>query len=307
MNTATQVLIDHLKSFFEASSFIEQSKNSQRIFHGRGGGFDQLNWCCIDYFDPVILITCFEQPPEQLIENVTDYIQTQSSNTCIIKQSRYLPRSPFEVIAGQLPEQVVARRGSLSFLLNFQQQNIGFFLDMEPGREWLEARAAQKTVLNLFAYTCAFSVIARESGAKRVVNVDLSRRALTTGRENHRLNNHDLTGIQFEGIDILKSWGRLKKNGPYDLIIVDPPSYQKGSFVATRDYVKIIRRLDELSALQAEVLLCLNDPSLPPEFILDLVEQHAPSLQFNSRLPQHPHFPDASTDAALKLLTFRRH
>ncbi len=79
-------------------------------------------------------------------------------------------------------------------------QNTGLFLDMRHGRDWLRRHAAGKRVLNLFAYTCAFSVAALAGGAERVVNVDMQSRALSRGR--HRLNRRALERVQFAALDI---------------------------------------------------------------------------------------------------------
>ncbi len=311
MDQSTFLIINKLERFFNAINSQSEDApkvsalNSQRIFHGRGGCFSSLDWCCIDFFAPVFLITCFKEPPEFFLQTVAEYIDSQSKSFCVLTQSRYLPKSPIQIIYGTIPEQVYAQRQSLEFILNFDQQNVGYFLDMEPGRLWLEERAEKKKVLNLFSYTCVFSVIAREAGASEVLNIDMSRRALSIGRENHRKNNHDLSGIQFLGLDILKSWSRIRKNGPYDIIIIDPPSYQKGSFIASRDYAKIIRRIKEFAATNAEILICLNDPKSSPQFLIDLVNTEAPYLLFDKRLSSHPDFPDISEDAALKLLTYR--
>ena len=46
--------------------------------------------------------------------------------------------------------------------------------------------------------------------------------------------------------DIFSTWGKITRSGPYGLVIVDPPSYQKGSFVATKDYARLMRRLPDL-------------------------------------------------------------
>ena len=314
MEQTTVIVIDAIKHFFEKECVKNVqlgnderlvSIDSQRIFHGRGGCFPELEWCCVDFFAPVVLITCFREPPDKFIDEVAGFISSQSKDICVIQQNRHLPKSPFEIICGDLPQQVFARRQSLQFILNFDQQNVGYFLDMEPGRQWLEQRAKDKKILNLFSYTCAFSIVGKEAGAREVVNIDMSKRGLSIGRENHRLNNDDLAGIQFFGLDILKSWSRIKKHGPYDIIIVDPPSYQKGSFVAFSDYSKIIRRLKDFSAPNAEILLCLNDPKTSPQFLIDLVASEAPYLQYQGRLPVHPDFPDKSEDSSLKLLSYR--
>ncbi|MCT7000003.1 class I SAM-dependent methyltransferase, partial [Salmonella enterica] len=77
-------------------------------------------------------------------------------------------------------------------------------------------------VLNLFAYTCGFSVAAIEGGAEHVVNLDMARGVLSRGRDNHRLNGHDLSRVTFLGHDLFKSWAKVIHSGPYDLVIIDP-------------------------------------------------------------------------------------
>jgi 23S rRNA (cytosine1962-C5)-methyltransferase len=161
-------------------------------------------------------------------------------------------------------------------------------------------------VLNLFAYTCTFSVVALAAGASHVVNVDLSSRSLAVGRENHRINNQALSNVNFLALDILKSWGKLKKMGPYDIVIVDPPSFQKGSFIATKDYQKVIRRLPELLTVGGQVLAALNAPELGMNYLKALFNEYAPELQVASTLGPSSDFPEAHVGQHLKLLTFRR-
>lgn len=285
--------------------------NSQRIFHGRGQCYAGWQWCTLDVFSPVVLLTIFSTPdPHQLaiaIACVKKYVCQPFSFFAI--QRRDQEGAPYYWELGDpkdLP-QVVARRNQQQYLLDFNQQNCGYFLDMEPGRVWLESVIKESNagkVLNLFAYTCAFSVVAIAAGAGQVVNVDLSRRSLTVGRENHRLNKHDTQQVKFLAVDILKSWGKLKKMGPYDVVIVDPPSFQKGSFVATKDYQKIVRRLPELLTSGGQVLACLNAPEFGSHFIKTLFDEQAPSLKFKERLEPSADFPDVDLEQQLKLLVY---
>ena len=282
--------------------------NSQRIFHGRGHYYPGLEWCVLDYYAPIVLLTVFSVPDEQALTDLTASLLNRLPDgvTHFAVQRRDLADVPYEWHRGgvQEGESFFAQRGSLKFNLDFKQQNSGYFLDMEPGREWLAAYSAGARVLNLFAYTCAFSVVAIENGAQSVVNVDLSRRSLTTGRENHRLNNHDTNKVKFLGIDILKSWGKLKKMGPYDIVIVDPPSFQKGSFVATKDYQKVVRRLPELLTETGKVLACLNAPEFTSEYLKAIFAEQAPSLSFLERLTPSEDFPDEDEERKLKLLVY---
>lgn len=282
--------------------------DSFRLLHGRGKTVAGLEFLCIDFFQPLLLLTCYQEPPTQWLDNFLRQAEPLFAPhiQAVLVQHRYVAGAPSEVIWGELPEKVYARRAGLQFVLHpGQQQNTGFFLDMEPGRRWLEQQAIGKRVLNLFAYTCAFSVVAIAAGAEKVVNVDMSSRALQVGRDNHMLNQLDKKSSEFLAENILKSWGRIKKRGPYDLVILDPPSYQPGSFVAQKDYARLVRRLPELMPQGGLVLACLNAPELPADFLLDVFRSECPACVFEERLVPSADFPDINPEQQLKLLVFR--
>jgi 23S rRNA (cytosine1962-C5)-methyltransferase len=186
-----------------------------------------------------------------------------------------------------------------------RNQNFGLFLDMRNGRQWVQDNAKGKNVLNLFAYTCGFSVAAIAGGARQCLNVDMSRGSLNKGRDNHRLNEHDMRSVNFLGYDIFKSWGKIKKGGPYELVIIDPPSFQKGSFALTKDYKKILRRLPELLTEGGEVIACVNSPAVSPNFLIETMAEEAPNVEFIERLDNPPEFVDVDLDSSLKVLKFR--
>jgi 23S rRNA (cytosine1962-C5)-methyltransferase len=282
--------------------------DARRLVHGRGKTFPGLEQINIDWFYPLLLITEFD--PSTAIDWY-DFAQTLVNENghlvnCVVIQRRHLPGAPSEVLVGEVPEPHFAIRQGLKFELSLlKQQNIGFFLDMEPGRLWLEGLTKGKNVLNLFAYTCAFSVVAQAAGARQIVNVDMSRPALTRGRANHRHNQQPTDNIIFLQENILKSWGRIKKHGPYDVIIFDPPSFQKGSFIAERDYQKLVRRIPELAADKCDILACLNAPEVPRKFIEDRFSEVDVNCTLVSALAGSSDFPDTSPDLALKLLHYQ--
>jgi 23S rRNA (cytosine1962-C5)-methyltransferase len=302
-----QIIVDRL------TQLAEQIRNqteidSYRVFHGRGRTFLGLEFVTVDFFQPAILITLFFDPPEQWVNELVACIHPlfESSHSVLVIQRRYLSGAPSEVVWGELPESIFARRGKSLFSLHLaQQQNSGFFLDMEVGRAWLEQHATSKRVLNLFAYTCAFSVVAIAAGAEKVVNVDMSSAALNVGRTNHQLNNLAKNKSEYVAENILKSWSRVKKPGPYDLVIIDPPSYQKGSFIADKDYARVIRRLPELMPDGGLVLACLNAPELSDGFLREQFSEQCPQAEFIERLAGHKDFPDRDLEQQLKLLVYK--
>jgi 23S rRNA (cytosine1962-C5)-methyltransferase len=296
--------VDELKKRIDSTT---DSINSYRVFHGRGKFYPGLEFVTLDYFHPVLLMTLFYPPPEnwlaECLLKMKDCISQKIH--AVVVQHRYAPGDPSEIVYGELPEQVFAKRGDLHFQLNLaKQQNIGFFLDIEPARQWLEQEANQKHILNLFAYTCTFSVVAIVAGAAKVVNVDMSGAALNQGRSNHQLNQLDKSRSQYLSEDILKSWGRIKRAGPYDLVILDPPSFQKGSFDSVKDYAKLIKRLPELMPAGGKVLSCLNNPDLDAEFLIRLFAEHCPGASFEQQLVANPDFPDIEPERGLKMLVF---
>lgn len=299
-----------LEKLDELKKRINSSPNpidSYRVFHGRGKTYSGLEFVTIDYFHPVLLITLFNQPPDNWLGECLSLLKESLSQKiqAVVVQHRYLAGDPSEVVQGILPEEVFAKRGDLRFQLNLaKQQNIGFFLDIEPARQWLEQHATDRRVLNLFAYTCSFSVVAVAAGAEKVVNVDMSSAALNQGRANHMLNGLDKNRSQYVAEDILKSWSRIRKPGPYNLVILDPPSFQKGSFDSVKDYIKLVRRLPELMPLGGLVLSCLNNPDLNADFLMETFRTACPNAGFLYQLLSHTDFPDIESERQLKMLVF---
>jgi 23S rRNA (cytosine1962-C5)-methyltransferase len=211
-------------------------------------------------------------------------------------------------MAGSVPEPHVVTEDGARFRVHvLKGQNHGLFLDMAQGRRWVREHAASHPglkVLNLFAYTCAFSVVARQAGASHVINVDMSHGALAIGQQNHQLNGL-AAGASFLAHDIFKSWGKVTRGGPYDLVILDPPSYQKGSFVASKDYARLMRRLPDLLAPGGHALLCLNAPELGLAFLQDQMRALAPQLAFVQRVSNPTVFADVSAERSLKVLVYK--
>lgn len=300
-----------MQSFIQALATIELGDDAVRLFHGRGGHYAGCEHLCLDWFAPVLLLTSFTPLADDDLATCQQAIAERwqairpDSQLNLVYQYRSAGETFTQVLQGEVPEPHIVSENGARFQVHLMRgQNHGLFLDMANGREWVRANARYKKVLNLFAYTCGFSVAALQGGADEVVNMDMSKGALGIGKQNHLLNDFS-AGARFLGHDIFKSWGKLKKLGPYDIIVADPPSNQKGSFVATKDYVRLIRRLPELLADNGEVLLCLNAPELDTTFLRQQVADAAPALEYIERLANPPAFMDVSEEKSLKVLRYR--
>lgn len=280
----------------------------RRLFHGRGGCYPGYEWLAIDYLPPVAVIRVHAPVAPIPLEGLIDQLMAQPELSGVALQYRGRGHQAHtEVVAGEVPQVLDVQESGLFYRVRpLQNQNAGLFLDMRGGRDWVRAQARGARVLNLFAYTCAFSVAAMAGGAAAVVNVDMSSAVLAAGRENHRLNGFPKSAISYMALDLLRSWSRVRKPGPYDLIVIDPPSFQPGSFVAERDYRKVLRRLPELSRPGSRVLACHNDPLHSEVFLRELMQLEAPGFRFCERLANGEDFPERNPDAGLKVLLYER-
>lgn len=281
----------------------------QRLFHGRGHAYENLSHVNVDWLSPVILITLYQAVDEKWLLTQAKALQLLASECRSVQvQRRYEKFAPTEVLLGDPVDRAVVTENNLSYHIEFgKAQNSGLFLDMSNGRAWLKEQSQDKNVLNLFAYTCAFSVAATAGGANQVVNIDLSKASLSKGRENHQLNQlakKDGKKVIFEGLDIFKSNSRIKKYGKYDLLVCDPPSFQKGSVNIERDYAKIIRRIPQWMNAGAKLMLCLNSPDLDEQFLKDEVARECPECIFEQRLANPEVFKEAHQGKGLKVLIF---
>ena len=299
--------ITDIKNILEQNS-KDLTHEFKRIFHGRGGLYEGFKHLTIDSIDEILNVGLYfqEDNENELIEMLKNFMASSRHKTLVV-QRRYLKGSPSELVVGELADNIFVVENGMKIKLNLlSNRNSGYFPDMKNGRAFVKENAKDKNVLNLFSYTCAFSVAARLGGAKTVSNIDMSKGALSTGRANHHLNDLDTRGISFLPYNILKSFSRIKKKGPYDVIIIDPPTFQKGSFEATKDYRKLIMKLPQIASDDCTLLACLNSPDLDEEFIKELIKELAPSFKFVNRLENVSEFASADESRSLKNLVFKR-
>lgn len=303
-----------MQALLDAISRLERPTDAQRVFHGRGGLHPGSEPWSLDAYPPVWLLTSHQTVSDDDLGTVLAALRERWSVlapaeplNCVF-QLRQEARSETRVLSGEVPDPHTVSEGPVRFRVHLPRGlNHGLFLDMAAGRQWVRDRMRAQPgarVLNLFAYTCAFSVVAMQAGALQVVNVDMAGGALNIGKQNHALNGL-CQGVSFLPHDIFSSWGKLRRSGPHDLVIVDPPAYQKGSFVAEKDYVRLMRRLPDLLTPGGHAMLCLNSTKLETGFLLDLMQEAAPALRFVERLPNPPAFDDAEPERALKVLIFQ--
>jgi 23S rRNA (cytosine1962-C5)-methyltransferase len=163
-----------------------------------------------------------------------------------LRQQDALELAPHRPLMGEAaPDHFVVRENALRLSIELHDGlSTGLFVDMRDNRArvpgWLSSnKGREPRMLNLFSYTCSFSVAAALCGAK-TTSVDLAGKALQRGRTNFEENGLDPHQHRFFKEDAMKFLARSVRRGDrYDFIVLDPPSFstvKKGTFSVKNRY-----------------------------------------------------------------------
>lgn len=212
----------------------------------------------IDFYDGRFSVQYFspsrenETPPPYLVEETTE---TLTSLFAITPESIYwrnrIKREKIEQYekVNALQDFFVVLEYGIKFQVNLVDYlDTGLFLDHRETRRMVASIAKEKRVLNLFAYTCSFSVHAAAMGASFTKSVDMSNTYTAWGEENFLLNSLPLKTNEIVRADCLKFLTEeIDKGIQYDLIIIDPPTISRSKkmdqmFDIQEDYIFLIEK-----------------------------------------------------------------
>ncbi len=219
--------------------------------------------------------------------------------------ARFVPRKseqrkPPHLIFGDAGKslQTIATERHLKFAIDFGTgYSPGLFLDQRENRRYVR-HIAPGRLLNCFAYTCSFSVCAACRGAI-TLNIDLSKKSLTRGRENFALNNLPTIDHRFIADDVRAVLPRLARRGEkFDAIILDPPTFSRSpgakAFHVQEDFEKLLIDALELAERDGHVLISTNCSALR-EHALEVMARYclkatrrAATFHRSSRMPDFP-------------------
>jgi len=205
-----------------------------RVVNDRGDGLEGVR--ADRYGDWAVLELATEQAlarREELVRDVAEWgcrgvyvkarIRTDLRHS---EASTWVPAVPD--LGEAAPETFVVREGNLKFEVSLSDGfDTGLYLDQRENRQSVLEAAHGCRVLNLFSYTCSFTVAALAGGATSTTSVDLSRRALNRGHKNFVLNGFEPNSThRLLRAEAVQFAGRAAaRNEKYDLIIIDPPSF----------------------------------------------------------------------------------
>lgn len=226
-----------LRTAFEKRAPLFDVTDAYRVVNGAADGFPGLT---LDRFGDRFQIQYFGDELLRERRAIVDAVVETFNPACVVVKERLsrsgksLENAPMEVAYGSREDAAgTVREGNAKFHMDLLDTvNPGLFLDMRHVRLEVEERfrAMSNNVrfLNLFSYTCSFSVHARLGGAAIATNADISGKILDKGRENYALNGLDLRpGEFFRGNAVEYVRWAQKKGLKFDGIVLDPPSFAR--------------------------------------------------------------------------------
>jgi len=201
-----------------------------RLCHSEGDGLPGL---IVDRFGSTLVVQCNTAGMDKHREVIATVLKKLCAASGILWRNNNSARkleglSLEDEIDGDVPDVVQLTENGLQFQADLRSgQKTGWYFDHRDNRRWTAGWVKGASVLDVFSYAGAWSVLAASEGATEVMAVDASESALQTLKQNMSLNNIrtpylTLQGDAFDRLRDLKGQGRQ-----FDVIIVDPPAFIK--------------------------------------------------------------------------------
>jgi 23S rRNA (cytosine1962-C5)-methyltransferase len=206
---------------------LNSSTNAYRVVNGEG---DLLPGLIVDRYANFFVCQFFTAGMAAFKDAIVDTLETLEPDFGIFERSegRVGDEEGLEPATGVLggaapPEHLTIEENGHKFLVDVRHgQKTGFFLDQRDNRVFLSSLARERSVLNCFSFSGAFSVYAFGAQASEVITFDSSKAALELAEQNLLLNGFaDAPGELLKG----DAFAYLKEiDRKFDLIVLDPPS-----------------------------------------------------------------------------------
>lgn len=230
--------------------FNDSSTTAFRVFNGEGDGIGGL---IIECFNGYYVINWYSKGIYKFRDEVINSLKQLVDFKGIYQKKRFSEDGKYieqdDFIMGERAEDpIVVKENGVNFAVYLNDgAMVGVFLDQREVRKTIKDKYSKdKTVLNLFSYTGAFSVFAALGGAKTTLSVDLANRSLPKTIEQFSINNIDLESQEIVVEDVFNYFKyAVKKELKFDLVIIDPPSFAKSKnfkFSAEKDYKDLLKQ-----------------------------------------------------------------
>jgi 23S rRNA (cytosine1962-C5)-methyltransferase len=270
---STRSIAHALRAAAELRYGIAKSPGTTAFRIVNGGG-DGLPGVTVDVYGEWLVVALTSPEAEAARERILDaattlgprgvYVKSRPKHASVIVDARREEFSPREAVRGEsAPDSFVIHELGLPYLVRLGDGlSTGIFLDQRENRRRVRELAGGARVLNLFAYTGAFTVAAAAGGARSSMTIDVSPGVIAWARQNLEGVGADPAlhvALEADALPWLKS--AASKGDRFDLVLLDPPSFattKQSRFSAAGDYKKLAGGALRALAPGGRLLACTN-------------------------------------------------
>jgi 23S rRNA (guanine2445-N2)-methyltransferase / 23S rRNA (guanine2069-N7)-methyltransferase len=217
----------------------------------------------VDVYEGHLHLAEYERPDDRTAAQHADWLDLMArsagkaldipaANVFLKRRQRQRGLDQYEKFSDEGRTAIVTEAG-LNFRVNLSDYlDTGLFLDHRVTRSLVRDESAGLRMLNLFAYTGAFSVYAAAGSAKATTTVDLSNTYLDWARDNMFINGFAGVEHRFVKADAPGFLLDYKPGSVWDLAVVDPPTFSN-SKMTDSDWDVQTRHAELLTTLAARM------------------------------------------------------
>jgi 23S rRNA (cytosine1962-C5)-methyltransferase len=286
------------------------SKPYYRLVYGESDGLPGL---VVDRYGSACVVQIgtagMERLKPQIQEALSQVLRCEAllfKNDSSAREMEGLP-SYVEVAKGKIDDVGQVIEDDLEFRTPLAEgQKTGWFFDQAANRRSLVKYIRPGArMLDVFSYVGAWGVRAAQSGAREVLCVDSSERALELAAANaernggNARNSGKFTTVRGDAFDVLEDLA--KERARFDVVVIDPPAFAKRK----KDLPKALAAYKRLNQLAMQVInddgilvSCSCSHHVGPPDLQDAIakaarslDKHLQILEVGGQAPDHPVHP----------------
>lgn len=242
--------------------FADKTTTAFRLLNGEGDSFGGLT---VDYYDGYLLFQWYSAGIYTYKDIIIDSWQDFDFVKGIYEKRRFASDQQEDFVAGEKANfPIIIKENNIHFATYLNDGWMtGIFLDQRQVRKRIiDKYASNKTILNTFSYTGAFSVAAAVGGAKNTTSVDVAGRSRAKTTEQFELNGISADSQAIIVDDVFQYFKYAKRKAlQFDLVILDPPSFartKKITFRVAKDYPNLLKQAIALTSKFGYIIASTN-------------------------------------------------
>ena len=211
------------------ANFQNSDKSSTlRLFCGTSDGLKGL-W--IDRYGELIIVSLYQSHLIKLKKSILVFFHELNPKFEVLFKIKTTKGFDSDLSSLEHREFECEELGCRYIIKTDIKHDFGLFIDTYTARRWLREHSRNRSILNLFSYTCAFAVVGKKYDAGQVTNIDPNKDYLNWGKMNAAINQLDFRNLCDSAQKYLARHVRRLKKGKdqvYDIVIADPPAFLIG-------------------------------------------------------------------------------